>query len=108
MSFGHAAVNVVARVARIHSKTGSLDTKLRGAGLPAPFDCGRFANLSLNPGTVKSIHGVARQTGEVALADLVDPLDNLVKSAVWAALVSRRDAGYHRLRPRASKAVCRL
>jgi len=99
VSAGHAVVNVVARVVRIHSKGAGLDAKLRWTGLPAPFDSGRLVNLSLNPGTVKYILEAAQQTGEVALADLVEPLDDLVRSAAWAALVARRDAGYHRLRP---------
>lgn len=99
VSAGHAVVNVVARVVRIHSKAAGLDAKLRWTGLPAPFDSGRRANLSLNPETVKYILAAAGQTGEGALADLVEPLDDLVKSAAWAALVARRDAGYHRLRP---------
>lgn len=99
VSAGHAVVNVVARVVRIHSKAAGLDAKLRWTGLPAPFDSGRLANLSLNPETVKYILVAARQTGEVALANLVEPLGDLVKSAAWAALVARRDAGYHRLRP---------
>ncbi|PJJ55508.1 hypothetical protein CLV54_2853 [Compostimonas suwonensis] len=99
VSAGHAVVNVVARVVRIHSKAAGLDVKLSWTGLPAPFDSGRLANLSLNPETVKYILAAARQTGKVALADLVEPLDDLVKSAAWAALAARRDAGYHRLRP---------
>lgn len=99
VSAGHAVVNVVARIVRIHGKAAGLDAKLRWTGLPTPFDPGRLANLSLNPETVNYILAAARQTGEVALADLVEPLDDLVKSAAWAALVARRDAGYHRLRP---------
>jgi hypothetical protein len=99
VSAGHAAVNVVARVTRIHSKAAGLDAKLSWTGLPAPFDSGRPANLSLNPKTVKYILAAAQQTGEVALVELVEPLDALVKSAAWGALVARRDAGYHRLRP---------
>ena len=99
VSAGHAVVNVVARVIRIHREAAVLDTKLRWTGLPAPFDSGRLANLSLNPETVKYILAAAGQTGEGALTDLVEPLDDLVRSAAWAALVARRDAGYHRLRP---------
>lgn len=99
VSAGHAAINVVARVVRIHDKAVGLDKKLRWKGLPTPFDPGRFANLSLNPDTVKSVMAAARQTSESTLVELVAPLDALVKSAAWTALVARRDAGYHRLRP---------
>jgi len=99
VSAGHAAVNVVARVVRIHSKAAILDTKLHWTGLPAPFDSGRRANLSLNAETVKYIMSAARQTCEAALMDLVEPLDALTKSTAWTALTARRDAGYHRLRP---------
>lgn len=99
VSAGHAAVNVVARVVRIHSNAASLDKKLGWVGLPAPFDSGRPANLSLNAETVKHILAAAQRTGEVDLVELVEPLAGLTKSAAWAALVARRDAGYHRLRP---------
>lgn len=99
VSAGHATVNVVARVVRIHSSAVSLDKKLGWTGLPAPFDSGRLANLSLNAETVKHIQTAAQRTGEVELVELVEPLGGLTKGAAWAALVARRDAGYHRLRP---------
>jgi hypothetical protein len=99
VSAGHATVNVVARVVRMHSDATSLDKKFKWTGLPAPFDSGRSANLSLNAETVKCIKTAASQAGQAALVRLVDPLDGLVNSEDWAALVARRDAGYHRLRP---------
>jgi hypothetical protein len=99
VSAGHAAVNVVARIVRIHGEAGTLDKKLRWDGLPTPFDTGRFANLSLNAETAKSIGAAARRTREPALVELVEPISTLTKSAAWGALVLRRDAGYHRLRP---------
>lgn len=99
VSAGHAVVNVVARVVRIHSDAASLDNNLRWSGLPTPFDAGRWANLSLNAPTTKYIIGAARQTNELALVELVEPLDGLTKNEAWAAVVARRDAGYHRLRP---------
>lgn len=99
VSAGHAAVNVVARVVRIHDNAMGLDKKLGWSGPPTPFDAGRLANLSLNPETVKPIMAAARRTDEATLVELVSPLVALTKSAAWTALVARRDAGYHRLRP---------
>ncbi|WP_146232806.1 MULTISPECIES: hypothetical protein [unclassified Curtobacterium] len=99
VSAGHAAVNVVARVVRIHSGAAGLDKKLRWTGLPVPFDAGRTANLSLNVETVKHLKQAALRTGESALVDLVVPLEGLTSNSAWTALLARRDAGYHRLRP---------
>lgn len=99
VSAGHAAVNVVARVVRIHDDAISLDKKLGWTGLPTPFDSGRLANLSLNAETMKHVAGAARRTGQPALVQLVEPLRELTKDEAWLALVARRDAGYHRLRP---------
>lgn len=99
VSAGHATVNVVARVVRIHRSAASLDKKLGWTGFPAPFDSGRHANLSLNAETVKHILAASQRTGEVELVEFVEPLGRLTKGAAWAALVARRDAGYHRLRP---------
>lgn len=99
VSAGHAAVNVVARVLRIHGGASNLDKKLQWTGLPVPFDSGKKANLSLNAPTVKKLALVAEETGEVALAKLIEPLETLVTSESWAAVMERRDAGYHRLRP---------
>ena len=82
-----------ATTAKLRDSTRSFD-----GPLPAPFDSGRLANHSLNPETVKYILVAGRQTGEAALANLVEPLGDLVKSAAWVALVARRDAGYHCLR----------
>lgn len=101
VSAGHAAVNVVARVVRLHPAAATgLDRKLGWAGFPIPFDSGRSANLSLNVQTVKTIRTAASQAAESALAELVQPLCELAEDVAWAALVARRDAGYHRLRPR--------
>lgn len=99
VSAGHAAINVVARVVRIHGDAKKLETKLGWATFPKPFDSGRSANLSVNPETVKHLIGAARQTGEIALVELIEPFGVLVKDGNWLALVARRDAGYHRLRP---------
>jgi hypothetical protein len=99
VSAGHAAVNVVARVVRIHSNAAGLDTPLRWDGLPKPFDAGREANLSLNAEIVQHILKAAKTTGELALVEFVEPLHTLTRDLAWAALKKRRDAGYHRLRP---------
>lgn len=99
VSAWHAVANVVARVVRIHDRGAGLDKKLRWSGLPVPFDSGRSANLSLNAETVTRIMAVARQTGESTLVEFVAPLDALTNDPSWAAIVARRDAGYHRIRP---------
>lgn len=99
VSAGHAAVNVVARVVRLHSDAKSLDRKLKWTGLPTPFDTGRPAHLSLNDATTTAIIGTARHTNESALVALTDPLDALTRHAAWATLVARRHADSHRLRP---------
>jgi hypothetical protein len=99
VSSGHAVVNVVARVVRIHTLSVSMDAKLRWSGPPEPFASARNSNLSLNVSTVNAIAAAAAATGESDLKAIVNPLTTLLRSAAWEALTLQRDVGYHRWRP---------
>lgn len=99
VSTGHAVTNVVARVIRAHKRAVHLDKAFGWAGPPLPFVEERHSNLSLNLSTVSALKRAAGETREQALRSIVEPLDQLVGSAAWLALVTRRDLGYHRWRP---------
>lgn len=99
VSAGHAITNVAARILRVHKGAVELDKKLQWSGLPTPFDNDPKSNLSIYRKHVNAIVSAAGKTGEQALTDLVRPLDNLLNSDDWQALMARRESGYHRLRP---------
>jgi len=101
ISAGHAVTNVVARVVRAHQDSRYLDAALGWTQPPEPFgtDPKLNLNLSLNRDTVKALRRAAKETGVPSLADLVEPLRDLIVSDAWKALEQRRHVGYHRWRP---------